>query len=459
MKHYDIIWIGTGQATGTAVPQLAQEGKSIAVIEGGLFGGSCVNYGCTPTKTLVAAARAAHMVHRAPDFGIETGTVSVDFHHVMERQRKVRRDGSKGMEQWLRGMQNVDVYDNYGQFEDAHTLKTGGTRISGDKIVIHAGCRPRRLELKGIEEVDALTNEEMLDLQELPKHLIIAGGSYISLEFAQIFRRLGSEVTILERSSQLMFREDPDIAAEVQKFLEEEGVTVKLNSSLDEVEKTPASDISISFFQEGDRKTITGSHFVTAVGRIPNSDSLALEKAGVDTDSRGYISVNDHLQSSVPHIFALGDINGKGAFTHTSVHDGEVFLDFIRGEGDQGRRVSERYTTYALYTDPPLGRVGMTEKQARKSGRNVLMSVLPMSSIARAREKDETSGLVKILADADSEEFLGAAVLGTGGDEVINMFTAFMYTHQSWKVFRRAMVNHPTVAELMPFILDNLKPL
>ena len=457
VKSYDVIWIGTGQATGTVVPRLVKMGKRVAIVEGGRFGGSCVNYGCTPTKTIVASARAAHMARRGADFGVVTGEVSVDFAKVMERQNKMRHGASSGLEEWLSGLEGVSIHKGYGTFVDKHTVQVGDEQIRAETIVINAGGRPREIPLPGLDSVDWLNNARLLDLQELPQHLVIVGGSYISLEFAQAFRRLGSEVTVLEGSSQLMFREDEDIAAAAHEVLASEGIQIHLDARVGRVAQDEPQQIDIFFEKDGVEQSVRGSHLLLAVGRVPNSDRLNLAAAGVETTDRGYIAVNNVMQTSVPHIFAVGDINGEGAFTHTSVNDGETFWDFYSGSGD--RSLDERISTYAMFIDPPLGRVGMSEKEARQSDRSVLMATRPMRQISRAREKDETAGLVKILVDADSEEFLGATILGVGGDEIINMFTPFMYTKQSYKVFRKAVLTHPTVAELMPWILDDLKPL
>ena len=456
-KKYDVIWIGTGQATGTIIPRLVEAGKTVAVAEGGRFGGSCVNYGCTPTKTIIASARAAHMARRGPDFGVITGDIEIDFAKVMERQNTIRNKSRKGMEKWLRNMENVDVYGEYAAFEGPKTVRVGQTLIEGEVIIINAGARPRVLSLDGMDQVNWLDNARLLDLKELPNHLVIVGGSYISLEFAQAFRRFGSQVTVLEGSSQLMFREDKDIADTVQGFLDEEGIEIHLNARVESVAPEAGGGVSVFFQEEGEKKKVTGSHLLMAVGRVPNSDRLNLEAAGVETNERGYIQVNEVMQTSAPHIYAVGDINGEGAFTHTAVNDGEIFWDHFSGDDD--RLLSERIPTYALFTDPPLGRVGMSEKEARKSGRNVLMATRPMTRVARARERDETNGLVKLLVDADTEEFLGVAVLGIGGDEIVNIFTTFMYTGQSYKLFRKAVLPHPTVAELMPWTLDELEPL
>ena len=456
MKNYDVIWIGTGQATGTVIPRLVAAGKTVAIAEGGRFGGSCVNYGCTPTKTLVASARAAHMARRGSDFGVEIDNFEVNFETVMARMNKMR-SGHTGMEAWLSGMDNVDVYKGYAQFENEHQVRIGDDVIHGETIVIHTGTRGRVFPFEGIDEVDWISNRGLLDLKALPKHLVIIGGSYIGMEFGQVFRRLGSEVTIIEGGPQLMSREDADIAQSAMEVLESEGINILTNAKVGKLRQHSPQDIEVAYEQDGEQKSVKGSHLLIAIGRLPNSDKLNLEVTGVETNKRGYITVNDVTQTNVPHIYAVGDVNGRGAFTHTSVNDGETFWDHYSGEGD--RKISDRIMTYALFMDPPLGRVGMSEKQARESGRNVLMGVKPMAHISRAKEKDETAGLAKILVDADTEEFLGAAILGVGGDEIINMFTPFMYTGASYKLFRRAVLTHPTVAELMPWVLDDLKPL
>jgi pyruvate/2-oxoglutarate dehydrogenase complex dihydrolipoamide dehydrogenase (E3) component len=457
VKKYDIIWIGTGQATGTIVPRLVKAGKSVALVEGGRFGGSCVNYGCTPTKTIIASARAAHMARRGPDFGVITGEIAIDFARVMERQNKMRHGGSEGMEKWLRNMKGVTVYAGYGQFTGPHTVQVNDDVISGETIVINAGGRARSFSIPGLDEVDWLENRRLLDLTQLPRHLAIIGGSYIGLEFAQAFRRFGSDVTVIEAAPQLIFHEDADIAQATQEILESEGIAIHTGAKVRRLAQEEPQQIDVFFEQNGETKQVRATHLLLAVGRVSNSDRLNLEAAGVETDERGYIQVNEVMQTNVPHIFAVGDINGEGAFTHTAVNDGEIFWDFYGGEED--RLLSERFATYAMFIDPPLGRVGLSEKEARTSGRNVLMATRLMKRISRAQEKDETAGLVKILVDANTEQFLGVAILGVGGDEVVNMFTPFMYTGQSYKLFRQAVLTHPTVAELMPWILDDLRPL
>jgi len=457
MKKYDIIWIGTGQATGSTIPKLNGAGKSIALVEGGRVGGSCVNYGCTPTKTIVASARAAHMARRGPDFGVETGDFSINFDTVRERMNTIRNSGSNGMEDWLRGMENVDFYAEYASFTGEHTVQVGDQEIYGETIVVHTGTRSRTFPFEGLDTVDWIDNQGLLDLELLPEKLVIIGGSYIGMEFGQAYRRFGSEVTIIEGGPQLMGREDADIAEAAQAILEKEGINIITNAFVKKLDQKAPQDIEVFYEQDGTLKSVKGTHLLIAVGRLPNSDKLNLDAAGVKANSRGYITVNERMQTNVPHIFAVGDVNGEGAFTHTSVNDGEIFYDFYTGSGD--RKLSDRIMIYAMFIDPPLGRIGMNEKEARASYKNVLMATRKMSRISRDREKDETDGLIKIFVDAYTEEFLGVTILGIGGDEIINVFAPFMMAKASYKLFRRTVLTHPTVAELLPWILDDLKPL
>ncbi|WP_417848863.1 mercuric reductase [Thalassoglobus sp.] len=464
MKNdFDVVWIGTGQATMTVVPRLAAAGKRVAIVERSSFGGTCVNTGCTPTKTLVASAHAIHLARRGREFGFSANGLTVDFSAAMETQQAARRRSSAGIKASLARLGTV--FEGEASFQDDHTIQVGAELLEADTIVIHAGTRPVIPNVVGLEDVNYLTNETLLDLRELPSHLVIVGGSYIALEFAQIFRRFGSDVTVLEHGPRLVFREDEDISREVERILSEEGVRVVCNARVDRVDRS-SSGVKMEVIIGGEPQTVAGSHLLLATGRIPNSDRLNTSAAGLKLTARGYIKVNELTQTNVSHIWAVGDINGKGAFTHTSVHDGEVFWDqFARQHGlstdppELDRTVSQRSVIYSMFIDPPLARVGLNETQARASGRNVLMAVSPMSRIARAREKRETNGLVKILVDADTEQVLGATIFGTGGDEVIGAFAVLMQAGLSWKQFRRVVFPHPTVSELMPWIMDGLKPL
>lgn len=377
MKNYDIIWIGTGQATSTVVPRLSEAGKTVAIAEGGRVGGTCVNYGCTPTKTLVASARAAHMARRGADFGVNISDFTIDFAKVMQRQNKIRNGNSKGLQEWLAGMDGVDLYKGYAEFEGEHQVRIGDEVVTGESIVLNVGTSPVTLPIPGLAEVPWLDNARLLDLEELPEHLVVVGGSYIGMEFAQAFRRFGSEVTIIEAMPQLMSREDADIAESATKILADEGIAIVLGAKVQQVAQKGEKAIEVSYELEGEETTVTGSHLLVAVGRAPNSAKLNLAAAGVETDGRGFIPVNDIMQTNIPHIYAVGDVNGQGAFTHTSVNDGEIFWDNYSGEDD--RKLSDRIVTYAMYIDPPLGRVGMSEQEARER-----------SQCADGRAADET---------------------------------------------------------------------
>ncbi len=454
MNKFDLIWIGTGQATGTVIPALNAAGKKVAVIEKGAFGGSCLNYGCTPTKTLVASARVVHMVKRASEFGINVASYQVDFPRVMERMDSMRQKGSVGMESWISKMENVTVFEGVASFIDEHHIQVGEHTLESRDIVVHTGTKPRILPISGLDSVDYLTNKSLLNLKELPAHLVIIGGSYIGMEFGQIFKRLGSEVTILEAAPRIMMREDEDVVSHTKKFLIGEGIKIHEGINIEKIEKT-ASGIKVLL--KDVPQTVEGSHLLVAVGRVPATRDLHLENAGVATDEKGFVTVDDTLHTSQLHIYAVGDVNGKGAFTHTSVNDGEIFLDHYLGKGN--RKISDRIITYAMYTDPPLGRVGMSEAEARKSGKKVLMATRSMKNISRAREKNEMNGMIKILVDADSLKFLGVTILGVGGDEIISMFNPLIMAGVTTTQLRKTVLPHPTVAELMPWILDDLAPL
>lgn len=451
MKNYDIILIGTGQATGTMLPAFLEMGKSVATIEKDRVGGTCVNWGCTPTKTLVAGARAAHMVRRAGEFGIEVSDYTVDFPKAMERQNTNREKSTAGFEKWLREV--TDFYRGEATFLDNHEIQVGEETIRGETIYIHTGARARVPSIPGIESVDYLDNKAILSLTERPEHLIVVGGSYVGLEFSQIFRRLGSKVTVLERGPRIMAREDEDIAAEASRVLTEEGIEIVHNVEIKSL--SPEGGVTVTLEAAGESRTLTGSHILLATGRVPETEKLDLPAAGVEVNERGFITVDEYLRTTAGNIYAVGDVNGESAFTHTSVHDGQVIVRNLKGET---WRRSDRIPVYAMYIDPPLGRVGMSEAQAKKSGREVLKGTMPMSSIARANEKKETAGLAKVLVDAKNGQLLGAAVLGTGGDEVINLLASWMYTRLPYTELQKAVFVHPTVSELMPYVFEKLEP-
>jgi pyruvate/2-oxoglutarate dehydrogenase complex dihydrolipoamide dehydrogenase (E3) component len=457
MKKFDAIIIGTGQAGPSLSARLAGAGMKVAVIERKLFGGTCVNTGCIPTKTLVASARAAHMARRAADFGVMIdGTVTVDMKKVKERKDDVAGRSNHEIPDWMKKIPNLTVFKGHARFEGPHTVSMGGGVLEADKIFINVGARAFVPPMPGLDRVDYLTNSSMMQVDYLPEHLIIIGGSYIGLEFGQMYRRFGSQVTIVERGSRLIARDDEDVSETVKEILEKEGINIRLNAECLAVEKD-RDKVRVKLDCDKGDKAVTGSHLLLAVGRIPNTDDLGLDKAGVDMDERGYIRVDDQLRSNVPGIWALGDCNGKGAFTHTSYNDFEIVAANLLD--DDPRRASDRILCYGLYIDPPLGRVGMTEAQVRQSGRRALIGKRRMANIGRAIEKGETQGFMKILVDADSEEILGAAILGVGGDEAIHSILDIMHAKQPYLVIRRAMHIHPTVSELIPTVLGDLKPL
>jgi pyruvate/2-oxoglutarate dehydrogenase complex dihydrolipoamide dehydrogenase (E3) component len=458
MAHkYDAIIIGAGQAGFPLAGKLAGEkGWQTALIEANLLGGTCVNTGCTPTKTMVASARAAHLARRGGDFGVQTGPIEIDMHKVRERVRSRSATSREGLEDWLGSLESLDIIYGHAAFSGPKTVTVNGEELSADHIFINTGARARLAPIPGIEAVDAMTNEDILELAEVPQHLIVIGGSYIGLEFSQAMRRFGAAVTILEASPRLIGREDPDISEEVRSIMENEGITIYTEASDITLRKVGHTTVA-SFQVKGKALEVAGTHLLVATGRQPNTDKLGLDKAGIETDKRGYIKVDDRLQTSVEGVYALGDVNGEGAFTHTSYNDFEILDDILFG--DDTRRLSDRITTYGLFIDPPLGRVGMTEAQARDAGHEVLVATKPMSHVGRALEKDETQGLMKFLVDAQTERILGAAILGTGGDEIIASITNVMYTGAPYTVIQNAVHIHPTVAELIPSTLGSLAPI
>jgi pyruvate/2-oxoglutarate dehydrogenase complex dihydrolipoamide dehydrogenase (E3) component len=455
--NYDTVIIGAGQAGPSLAVRLAGTGKKVAIIERNQFGGTCVNTGCIPTKTLIASARVAHMARRAMEYGVEIGTsITVDMKRVKARKDDVVRSSNEGLEKWLRGTENLTVYKGHARFEGARQLRIADQLIEADQIFINVGARANVPPLPGLDEVSYLTNSSMMDVDYLPKHLIVVGGSYVGLEFAQMFRRFGSEVTVVEMGPRLIHREDEDVSEAITEILQNESIHIRLSAECIALEKQGdkvAVDLDCS---TGDKKVI-GSHLLLAVGRVPNTDDLGLKKAGVVVDQRGYVQVDDQLRTNIPGIYALGECNGRGAFTHTSYNDYEIvaanLLDRDR------RRVTDRINAYALYTDPPLGRAGMTEAEVRKSGRKALLATRPMTRVGRAVEKGETQGFMKILVDADTKEILGASLLGIECDEVIHSIIDIMYARAPYTVIQRAMHIHPTITELIPTMLGDLKPL
>ncbi|MFQ5683046.1 MAG: FAD-containing oxidoreductase [Candidatus Binatia bacterium] len=452
---YDALVIGTGQSGPSLATRLAGAGMKVAILERKLFGGTCVNDGCIPTKTLVASARAAYMAKRGADFGVTIdGAVSVAMKKIKARKDAVVQRSNRGVENWLKKTENLTVYEGHGTFQDARTVSINGELLKADKIFINVGARAA--VPPGFEKVNILTNTSIMDMDYLPEHLIVIGGSYIGLEFGQMYRRFGSEVTIVQRGPRLIDREDEDISEAIKTILEKEGINIRLNAECVSGEQQSDRVVAKLDCGSGPRE-VTGSHMLLAVGRRPNTDDLGLEKAGIEVDQRGFIQVDDQLRTNVAGVWALGDCNGKGAFTHTSYNDYEIVAANLLD--NDPRRVSDRILAYNLYIDPPLGRAGMTEAQVRSSHRKALIGTRPMTRVGRAVEKGETQGFMKILVDADSKEILGAAILGVGGDEVIHSILDVMYAKAPYTVIQRAMHIHPTVTELIPTMLGDLKPL
>ena len=455
-RHFDALIIGTGQAGPPLAARLAATGMKVAIIERHKFGGTCVNTGCIPTKTLVASAYAAHVARRGAEYGFDvTGDVRVDMKRVKARKDEVSGRSNRGVEEWVRGLNNCTVILGHARFQSSRTLVVNDEVLQADKIFINVGGRASVPAMPGIQDVPFLTNSSMMDVDFLPEHLVIVGGSYIGLEFGQMYRRFGSHVTIVEMGPRLIGREDEDISESVREILEAEGIQVRLNAKCISLAKRN-NGVAVRMGCDEGPPEVVGTHVLLAVGRIPNTNDLGLDRAGVATDPRGYIVVDEQLQTNVPGIWALGDCNGRGAFTHTSYNDYEIVADNLLN-GDR-RRVSDRIQAYALYTDPPLGRCGMTDLEIRKSGRAALAAKLPMSRVGRAAEKGETQGFMKISVDAQTGHILGAAILGTGGDEVIHVLLDVMYAKAPYTLVQRAMHIHPTVAEFLPVVLSKLEP-
>ena len=457
MPHYDAIIIGAGQSGPALARRLAAAGRTVAIVERKLFGGTCVNVGCTPTKTLVASAYVAHLARRAGDYGVRiAGPVDVDMKAVKARKDAVVAVFRDGVERSLKTQQGCTVYQGHARFVADKTVEVNGTALAAEQIFINVGARAAIPPIPGLDQVPYLTNSSMLDVDVLPAHLLILGGSYIGLEFAQVYRRFGSAVTVIESGPRLIGREDEDVSQAVAAFLTEEGIDVRVGSKIAAVQRQGGA-IAAKVEITGASAQIVGSHLLVATGRRPNTDDLGLGSAGIATDARGYIRVDDRLRTSVAGVWAMGDCNGRGAFTHTSWNDFEIVAANLLDNGD--RRVSDRINAYALYTDPPLGRAGMTEAEVRKTGRPALISTLAMKDVMRAYEKDETKGFMKILVDRDSKQILGASFLGLEGDEVIHCVLDVMYAKAPYTTVQRAMHIHPTVAEFIPTMMDRLRPL
>ena len=456
-KKFDAIIVGTGQSGPSLAARMTHEGMKTAIIERKLFGGTCVNVGCIPTKTLVASARAAYVARRGEEFGVMLdGLVSVDMKRVKARKDGVVRQSNEGVTNWLKSMEGLTVYEGHGRLESPTTVRVNDELLRADIIVLNVGGRAFVPDIPGIDDIDYLTNSSIMDVDFLPDHLVIIGGSYIGLEFAQMYRRFGSRVTVVEMGERLIARDDEDVSDAVKEILENEGVEFRLNAKCIGVKKR-GDHVVVTGSCEPGPEDILGSHVLLAVGRRPNTDDLGLDKAGIETDGRGYITVDDQLRTNVPGVYAIGDVNGRGAFTHTSYNDYEILAANLFD--NDPRSVSDRMLSYGLFIDPPLGRVGMTEREVRASGRKALIGKMMMTRVGRARERSETQGFMKILVDAESKKILGAAVLGIGGDEVIHSVLDVMYTDAPYTVIQRAVHVHPTVSELIPTMLGDLKPM
>ena len=457
MPHYDAIVVGTGQSGPALARRLVAAGWKVAIIERKLFGGTCVNTGCTPTKTLIASAYAAHVVRHAADYGVRVeGTINVDMKAVKARKDAVVAPSRNGVERSLKTLQGCTVYQGHGRFVAEKKVAVNDAELSADRIFLNVGARATIPPILGLDQVPYLTNSSMMDIDFLPAHLVILGGSYIGLEFAQAYRRFGSEVTVIELGPRLIVREDEDVSRAVADFLKDEGIDVRVDSKVVSLEKQ-GNAVAVTVESAGKSLQIVGTHVLVAIGRRPNTDDLGLDRAGIATDAHGYIQVDDQLRTNVPGIWAMGDCNGRGAFTHTSWNDFEIVAANLLD--NDPRRVSDRVTAYALYTDPPLGRAGMTEAEVRKAGKPALIATLAMEDVSRAYEKGETKGFMKILVDRDSKRILGASFLGLSGDEVIHSVLDVMYDKAPYTVIQRAMHIHPTVSEFIPTMLGDLKPL
>ncbi|HTI73658.1 MAG TPA: FAD-containing oxidoreductase [Mycobacterium sp.] len=452
-EKFDAIIVGAGQAGPPLAGRLTAAGQTVAVIERKLVGGTCVNTGCIPTKTLVASAHAAHLARRGAEYGVGTGEVTVDMAKVKARKDKIMLDDRSGVESWLEGMTGCTLIRGHARFEGPHTISVDGRVLEADRIFLNVGGRAVA-DIPGLSDVEYMTNVGVLELDSVPEHLVVVGGSYIGLEFAQMYRRFGAEVTVIERGPRLVGREDPDVSDAIREILENEGISVICDAECIGVAR---EGNGVSVRSRADVPNVVGSHLLIAVGRRPNTDDLGLDAAGVETDARGYIVVDDQLRTNVDHIWAMGDCNGRGAFTHTSYNDFEIVAANLLD--NEPRKVSDRIPTYALYIDPPLGRAGMTADQVRKSGRKALVGKRPMTRVGRAVEKGETQGFMKVVVDAETKEILGAAILGVGGDEVIHSLLDVMSAGAPYTTVTHTVHIHPTVSELVPTMLEEMTPL
>lgn len=459
--QFDDVIVGVGQAGPSLASRLAKAGRKIAVVERKLFGGTCVNTGCTPTKTMIASAEVAQRARDAARYGVHvSGDVKVSLAEVKKRADEIVMKSRNGLESMLTSLENCTVLRGTATFISDHKMrisgKDGDQEIEAERFFLNVGGRAAVPDMPGVKEVPFLTNTSLLQLETLPEHLIVVGGGYIGLEFAQMFHRFGSKVSVVEMGPRLASHEDPDVSDAIAELFRKEGIDLRLDAKCIAFSHSDKHVCVHMECAEGDPEVV-GSHILLAVGRVPNTDDLGLQAAGVETDKRGFITVNDELQSSAPHIWALGDCNGRGAFTHTSYNDYEIVAaNLLDGEH---RRVSDRIQCHALYTDPPLAQVGMNETEVRKSGKKALIATRPMTKVSRAVEKGESFGFMKALVDAETKQILGASIFGTGGDEVIHSILDLMYAKAPYTTLTHAVHIHPTVSELIPTMLGDLKPL
>lgn len=453
---FDAIVVGAGQAGPSLAVRLAHAGRKVALVERKLLGGTCVNTGCTPTKAMVASAHAAHLARRARDFGADAGSVRVDMRAVKARKDTIVGNSRNSLEKWLRGTKDLTLFKGTAVFESPTTMRVGDDRLEAQQIFLNVGARPSTEGIGGVDKVPFLTSSSVMDLEVLPEHLIVIGGGYVGLEFAQMFRRFGAEVTVVDKNDRLAAHEDADASKVIHEVFQAEGIQIRTRANCLHLESAGDAVIVGLDCDEGEPH-VNASHVLLAVGRLPNTNDLNLQAAGVQTDQRGFIQVDDTLRTTAPGIFALGDCNGRGAFTHTSYNDYEIVAaNLLDGAS---RRVSDRIAAHALYIDPPLAGVGMSEAEVRRSGKRALIGFRPMTRVNRAVEKGETYGFIKVLVDADTQHILGATIFGTGGDEAIHCILTAMYARQPASLMTHSMHIHPTVAELIPTVFGELKPL
>jgi pyruvate/2-oxoglutarate dehydrogenase complex dihydrolipoamide dehydrogenase (E3) component len=453
--RFDAIIIGSGQGGNPLAYALADLGQAVALVEPGPLGGTCINTGCTPTKTMVASAQVAYYARNSARWGVRTGDVSVDLSTVVERKNKMVESFRSGLEKRVRDRKTLRLYRSHARFTGPHTVQAGGDVLESERIFIDTGTRPGTPALDGLDGVPYLTNVSIMELSAVPEHLLVIGGGYVGLEFAQMFRRFGSAVTVVHRLPLPMAREDDDVANELRKILEAEGIRFLLNSSPSSVRPNQGT-ITLTVETPTGPETLTGSHLLVATGRRPNTEDLGLERAGIETDEHGYLKVNDRLETSVPGVWAIGDVKGGPAFTHISYNDYQIIYGNLVEQ--KNLFIKNRIVPYAVFTDPQLGRVGVTEKQARDAGRKLKIGKVAMTQVARALERDETVGLMKLVVDAETDKVLGAAILSSEGGELVQILSALMMADQPYTLLKGAIYIHPTLAEGFFALMDSVKP-